>query len=144
MLKDDSHTGVVLMKTRVCFSTEVVESDKFLSLSLESQLCYFHMCSEARPSGKVVGASRVIRSYGFGEDELTELLDNDYLLNCDGSIFIRDTWTNNTYEKRLFEIAMNGCREYKDGRLLFSGEEGKSAYRLANVSQTLGEDLPTK
>lgn len=120
------------MKQRIVFSSDIVESDDFLSMSLEAQLCYFHICSEAKPSGKIVGARRIVKSFGFSEEVLQELLECGYLLDVDNTIFVTDTWVNNQYEKRLYDIAMSGCQEFQDGRLGFSGQAGKSRYVLAS------------
>lgn len=125
------------MKARVCFATEVVESDSFLSMSLTAQLCYFHLCSEARPSGLVVGASRIVRGYGFTMDEVDELLTMGFLLDVDGELFVRDTWVNNAFDGRLFERVMAGCEPYKSGRLAFAGEVGKSRYVIIDDQSTL-------
>lgn len=119
------------MKTRVCFATDVVESDDFLSLSLESQNAYFHLSASSKPNGEIVGVHRTLKSYGFGEDELQELLGGGYLLECNGKIFVRDCWINNSFEQRLFDIAMSRCEEYQSGRLVFEGAIGKSRYALA-------------
>ena len=126
------------MKQRTVFSTDVVESDNFLSMSLEAQLCYFHICSEAKPSGKIVGARRIVKSFGFSEDVLEELLECGYLLDADGSIFITNTWQNNSFEQRLFDAAMSKCEEYQEGKIAFAGQAGKSRYVLPNNRQSFG------
>lgn len=124
------------MKARTCFASEVVEADAFLGLDVEAQLLYFHICCESRPSGLIVGASRIVRGYGFTLDVLDELTKAGYLLNVDGQLFITHTWCNNSYDSRLFTNAMASCEPYQSGRLGFAGEVGKSRYVLIDEKST--------
>lgn len=128
------------MKARTCLSTDVVESDEFLSLSQEAQLCYVHLCSASKPSGRLTGTLRILRGYGYGETELQELVSAGYVLPVGGVYFIRDCWVNNKYDARLFKIAMDGCQEYQSGLIRFVGEDGKSAY-TTNVSRLLDYEV---
>lgn len=123
------------MKSRACFAAEVVQTDAFLSLSLEAQLLYLLMGHHQDVCGRIIGASRIVRGYGFDPESLQELMDSGYLISVDGLTVDRFTWTNNAYDARLKSRA-DSFDAFKAGRIGFEGEPFKSAYTLTDDEAT--------
>ena len=131
------------MKSRAMLSADVVETDAFLSLSLESQVAYVHLAFAADVTGRIRGASRVIRGYGLEQDTLIELLDFGYLLDVDGEIYDAYAWVNNKFDARLAK-QMDNCQPYQTGKLLFTGEACKSAYTtIGATTERRNSDVST-
>lgn len=118
------------MKARAQVAAEVVESDDFMGLTLESQLCYYRLLLHEDLAGKVLGIRRVLRGYGADVDgTLEELLDAGLLVCVDGAYFDRFTWVNNTYNARIAERLVS-YEELASSALDFEGEEFRSPYAL--------------
>lgn len=79
------------MSDRRMFSKRITNSGRFLKMPTSSQALYFHLGMEADDDG-VVEAFKVIRSTGFGEDDLRVLVAKGFIkvLNEDLVSFILD------------------------------------------------------
>lgn len=123
---------VAKVKSRTCFASSVCCADAFLDMSAEAQATYFYLCFNADATGQIIGLRRLVRGLGYGEEPTRELFEAGYLLDVDGEAYVRHTWTNNKYDARVFQ-SMGACQPYAEGRLVFEGEEGKSAYEIAET-----------
>lgn len=118
------------MKARAQVAAEVVESDEFMGLSLESQLCYYRLLLHEDIAGKVLGIRRVLRGYGADVDgTLEELLEAGFLVCVEGAFFDRHCWVHNTYNQRIADRLVN-YEELASGDLEFEGEAFRSPYAL--------------
>ena len=108
------------MKTRSMVCADVAQSDSFLGMSLEAQLLYFLILFHADVAGRIYGASRVCRGYGFDNDSLQELYDNGYLLDVDGLTVDAHCWRNNKLDGRL-KSRMDSWEAFASGRISFEG-----------------------
>ena len=111
---------------RAMFSPDVVGTDGFLDLPMESQLLYFRLGFEGA-YGKVQGVKRIARGYGCGADALEPLYDAGYLFDHGGACWIRHYWVNNTFKRPNHNYAMS-MPEIVSGEIGFEGEPFKSAF----------------
>lgn len=127
------------MKARSMVCADVAMSDGFLSMTLEAQLLYFLLLFDADVCGRIYGADRICRGYGFDTDALEELYANGYLLRVDGLTVDRHCWRNNTLDGRL-KGRMDSFEAFASGRIGFEGEPFKSSYRLNDNDVTATEE----
>lgn len=113
------------------FSADVVQTDKFISMSDQAQLLYYKCCCDAGSLGQVV-ARRVCVGDGHPLEALDELYENGYLIDVDGMTFIRHMWVNNSYNKRICKLW--NVSAYRNGLLGFEGEYCRSPYVLLDGS----------
>ena len=123
------------MKARSMTAADVVESDAFLALSIEAQLLYLHLLHNGDAVGRIYGAKRVCRGYGFADDALDELYASGYLLDVDGLTLDAWNWVNNKYDGRL-RTRLDSLEPYTSGRISFAGEPFKSRYVLNDAQAT--------
>lgn len=118
-------------RSRFMLASSVVLSDAYLSMSAEAQALNVILNAEADVTGRIIGIQRIVRGSGMGADALAELYANGYLLRVgNGDTYIAHMWQHNKYDRRLWE-RMGDCEPYTSGELVFVGDEGKSAYALA-------------
>lgn len=117
------------MRSRCMLSADVVESEDFLALTLEAQTLYLHIVMESELTGRVRGAKRFARSYGFGSDVLAELADAGFIIEVGGQWYDRYAWVNAKFSSRL-AARFENFEEVKNGMLPFEGEVCRSAYAL--------------
>ena len=118
-------------RSRFMLASSVVLSDAYLAMSAEAQALNVILNAEADVTGRIIGVQRIMRGSGLGADALAELYANGYLLKVsNGDTYIAHMWQHNKFDKRLWE-RMGDCEPYTSGELVFVGDEGKSAYALA-------------
>ncbi len=114
------------MADRRMFHRLVVESDKFLDLSIGAQASYFHLGMQADDDGFVNGPRLITRQLRRPYKDLQALIDAGFLLDFDG-IVVLTHWRMANYWKtdrlqlpRHTEIAkklyINNLREYTTKR----------------------------
>ena len=120
-----------MARSRFMLSSSVVLSDTFLTMSPEAQALNTVLNAEADVTGRILGIQRIVRGSGLGADALAELYANGYLLKVgNGDTYIVHAWVHNKFDKRMWE-RMADCEPYTSGGLVFVGDEGRSAYCLA-------------
>ena len=120
-------------RSRFMLSSSVILSDAYLAMSAEAQALNVILNAEADVTGRIIGIRRIVRGSGLGTDALAELYREGYLLKVgNGDTYIAHMWQHNKYDKRLWE-RMRDCEPYTSGELVFVGDEGKSAYALAEL-----------
>ena len=118
-------------RSRFMLASSVVLSDAYLAMSAEAQALNVILNAEADVTGRIIGVQRIMRGSGLGADALAELYANGYLLKVsNGDTYVAHMWQHNKFDKRLWE-RMGDCEPYTSGELVFVGDEGKSAYALA-------------
>lgn len=129
-----------MARSRFMLSSSVVLSDTFLTMSPEAQALNTVLNAEADVTGRILGIQRIVRGSGLGADALAELYANGYLLKVgNGDTYIVHAWVHNKFDKRMWE-RMADCEPYTSGELVFVGDEGRSAYCLAQgVDESSGE-----
>lgn len=76
------------MADRRMFHRLVVESDKFLDLSVGAQALYFHLGMQADDDGFVAGPRLVARQLRRPYKDLQALIDSGFLLDFDGIVVL--------------------------------------------------------
>lgn len=93
------------MARRRMFSKDIVRSDTFLSMSLESCLLYFQLGMEADDRGYINNMNTVIKITGASNNALKELMTNKFILKRGETLYLIKGWcVNNTIQpSRLVE-----------------------------------------
>lgn len=123
------------MKKQAMFASRVVSTEEFIEMSHDAQALYFHLLADTQTDGELVNALMVVRAKGFDRDNLEELFEHNYLLRCDGRVYVTHHWMNNRYTAKAWQ-SMDSCQPYLDGLLVFEGDEAKSAYCLGDTQVT--------
>ena len=118
------------MKSRAMLAASVANSDRFLGLSLESQMLYVWLLFEADITGRILGIHRIIRGLEFDEACLDELRGAGFLILVDGEWFDRYAWVNNKFATRVAQRATED-EAIASGLLAFEGAEFRSPYARA-------------
>lgn len=111
------------MATRRMISKEIIDTDRFMSLSYEAQALYIQMIINADDEGFVGKAKRIARALGVSENALEELKSEEYLIEFEtGVVVIRHWFTQNTIQKDRFKettytnekalLTQNDAKEY--------------------------------
>ena len=81
------------------FSTEIIHTDRFLSLSKSAQLLYFHLGLYADDDGFISSPRTTIRITGCNDDDFRELVLNGFVYPFpSGVVCIADWKINNTIQ----------------------------------------------
>lgn len=84
------------MAERRMFAKSIVETDKFMSMSLEAQILYFRIGLDAYDKGIVINAATLSRCIDDTTGPLEELIDNEYVYPLeDGTYQITHWYENN-------------------------------------------------
>lgn len=129
------------MKSRAMFASKVAMSDAYLGMTLESQLAYVLLRFEADVVGRILGARRILRGYGFADDVLDELAESGFLIQVGGEWFDRHTWRHDKFSTRVSQRAEND-EAISSGLLAFEGAPFKSSYR-ATPERRQGDAIAT-
>lgn len=127
-----------MAKSRSCHAASVCYNDEFLSMSDKAKLLYLLLGFEVNSIGEIVGARRIARGLGSGEDALQELAGCGFIIEAGGRVFDRHHFENNTLSNQGMKASAGNEFSKVAGLIEFEGEEFKSAYRLAN--HELGEN----
>ena len=111
------------MANRRMFARTVTESDKFIDLSKDAQLLWFHLGLIADDDGFLNGTRRVMRLCGIDESALSELVNAGFLLEFDSGVFlIRDWLINNqirgdryretTFKHEKSQVSLDESKRY--------------------------------
>lgn len=111
------------MANRRMFARTVTESDRFIDLSKDAQLLWFHLGLIADDDGFLNGTRRVMRLCGIDESALSELVNAGFLLEFDSGVFlIRDWLINNqlrgdryhetTFKHEKSQVSLDESKRY--------------------------------
>ena len=88
------------MAQRRMFSKNIVDADKFMDLTSESQVLYFHMNLKADDEGFVSSANKMVKMLGLGKEHLKELSDNDFIFIFKSGICLIRHWHIHNYIRK--------------------------------------------
>ncbi len=84
------------MANKRMFSTDIVDTDKFLEMPISTQGLYFHLGMRADDDGFVSSPKKIVKLVNCTEDDLNNLFSNDYVIPFDsGVVVISDWYINN-------------------------------------------------
>ena len=98
------------MAERRMFNARLLSSDRFLDLSAEAQVLYFHLGLHADDDGFLTRARAICRMIGVGADSLEELVSRDFLLVFEsGACVLRHWRQHNSIRKDRYTPTV--CRQ---------------------------------
>lgn len=111
------------MAKRRCISIDVYENERFLELSFMAQALYTQLMLRADDEGVVINARAVMRFCDAEEDNLSELVEAEFLIPV-GDVFVVKHWnvhnriqptkkTASLYQKELSLFEINDRKEYE-------------------------------
>ena len=80
------------MAERRMFNARLLSSDRFLDLSAEAQVLYFHLGLHADDDGFLTRARAICRMIGVGADSLEELVSRGFLLAFESGACVLRHW----------------------------------------------------
>lgn len=107
------------MADRRMFHRLVVESDKFLDLSVGAQALYFHLGMQADDDGFVNGPKLIARQLRRPAKDLQALIDAGFLLEFDGIVVLRHWRMANSLQNDRLHLP----RHTKIAKELFLNEQ---------------------
>lgn len=88
------------MANRRMIAKPIIESDKFLDLSLSAQALYFHFCIEADDDGFIINPNRLLKLIGAEKEDRQALRDNGFTIEFDSGVLVLTHWrVNNSIKK---------------------------------------------
>lgn len=133
------------------FSSEIVESEEFVTMPLSSQATYFHLGMHADDDG-FVQPKIIMRALGANDDDLKILLAKRFLLPFDNGVVVIKHWlihnmirsdrykvTRFQEEKNTLVIKQN--RAYTDKKDFGCQNDNQSATQVRLGKGRLGEDI---
>ena len=98
------------MAERRMFNARLLSSDRFLDLSAEAQVLYFHLGLHADDDGFLTRARAICRMIGVGADSLEELVSRGFLLAFEsGACVLRHWRQHNSIRKDRYTPTV--CRQ---------------------------------
>ena len=80
------------MAIRRMISLQVIDNDDFLDMSLSAQALYMHLVVRADDEGFVRSPKSLLRTVGCSNDDLTELIDNGFIIKFDSGVIVIRHW----------------------------------------------------
>ena len=102
------------MAKKRMFNVDIATTDKFYNLSMEAQALYFQLGLQADDDGFLDRTRSILMMLGIGKEVLTELVENDYLIDFGNGIYCVTHWrvNNNKIRASLYTPTMYQ-KEYK-------------------------------
>ncbi len=111
------------MAKRRCFSIDIFESDRYLSLSKQAQVLYFYLVLHADDEGVVSNPNYLVRLLRHTSDKLTELETKEFIIKIDDIYVIRHWHIHNkiapskrtpsVYQKQLAKLCLTSENIYE-------------------------------
>lgn len=123
------------MARKRMLSTELISSDRFLELSKDAQLLYFHMSTQADDDGFVASVRRISLYCGVGSDAIEALEKGGFVIRFPSGVAVIVHWrvNNNIRKDRSVETV------YRQELARLTVEDGRYILREDPVT-TANED----
>lgn len=122
------------MAERRMLAKTIIDSDAFLSLSVDARLLYFSIGVHARDKGLVNNIRTIARAHGVKESAITELADAGYIYQTGDSEYTITHWYENNgigeTAKKRNNYAYRQWREEVLKRALYECEKCGSVENL--------------
>ena len=124
------------MAEKRMFANSVIDSDRFLEMTISSQALYFHLGMKADDDGFVSSPKKIARVLRCSDDDLKMLVAKNYIIPFDSGVVVITDWNiNNTLraDRRKKTICTNEqalLAQDKSGRYFLGNK------RLAGECQT--------
>jgi len=127
------------MAQKRMFDKAIIDTDRFMDLSMSAKALYFLLGMEADDEG-FVSYKKVMRIHGGNEDDIKILVAKNFLLIFESGVVVITDWNSNNYldkarlkpteyqkEKGLLELTDNKKYVFNNG--LTRGEESRVEHR---------------
>ena len=135
------------MAQKRMFDRAIIDTDRFMDLSMSSKALYFLLGMEADDEG-FVSYKKVMRIHGGNEDDLKVLLAKNYLIPFPSGVVVITDWNTNNYldknrlkkteyqrEKSQLLLTSNG--KYEFNKRLTSGQPEECRGEERSVEQSI-------
>ena len=96
------------MSKRRMFSSDIINSDTFIEMSLASQALYFHLAMTADDDGFINSATRTIRAVCGSPEHIEELIKTGFLIRFESGILLIRHWNiHNQIKKDRYTPTMH-------------------------------------
>lgn len=129
------------MAKKRMFSNDIVDTDRFLTLSNEAKILYFYFGMKADDDGFISNAVMLLRVLAMDKKYLDELIDNDYLIDFENGIYVITDWLENNYLNKTKVKATLNTEELKKLEIIENRYVIKQNTRLADSSNKVGRSL---
>ena len=85
------------MAIRRMFSLQVVDTDKFIEMSISARLLYYELGMRADDDGFIASPKKIIRAVGCSEDDIRLLISKGFIIPKESGIVIIRHWKLNNY-----------------------------------------------
>lgn len=85
------------MAKKRMFSLDVVNTDRFLDMSISARLLYFDLGMRADDEGFVGSPNMIIRSTGNTHESMSELIEQGYVIPFQSGVIVIPHWKMNNY-----------------------------------------------
>ncbi|MBQ8795977.1 MAG: hypothetical protein IJZ54_06100 [Clostridia bacterium] len=110
------------MAKRRCFSIDLLESDKYLDLSLEAKALYVHLNLKSDDEGVIINPVSALRFLNTDRKFLDELIEKGFVLYFDGLYIVAHWHLHNQispskrnpslYQNKLKKLIINDEKMY--------------------------------
>ena len=126
------------MAKKRMFNVDIATTDKFYNLSMEAQALYFQLGLQADDDGFLDRTRSILMMLGIGKEVLTELVENDYLIDFGNGIYCITHWriNNNKIRASLYTPTMY----QKEYNMLI--DESNRPYELKPLGDASDDEAP--
>ena len=130
------------MASRRMFSLDVVDTDKFLDMSVSAQALYFHLGMRADDDGFVSSPKKIAKSSNCGLDDLKLLAAKGFVIPFESGVVVVSHWKENNYVRA---DRYKPTRYVKEAEMLeeIDGEYHLKSYCLPSDNQVATNCLPS-
>lgn len=142
------------MAKKRMFDKAIIDTDRFMDLSMSSKALYFLLGMEADDEG-FVSYKKVMRVHGGNEDDIKVLVAKKFVIAFDSGVVVITDWNKNNYldknrvssteyqkEKKMLILTDKG--EYEFNRCSTSIEESSRVEKRRVIPAPAPEDLKSK
>lgn len=124
------------------FSLDVVDTDKFLDMSVSAQALYFHLGMRADDDGFVSSPKKIAKSSNCGLDDLKLLAAKGFVIPFESGVVVVSHWKENNYVRA---DRYKPTRYVKEAEMLeeIDGEYHLKSYCLPSDNQVATNCLPS-
>lgn len=95
------------MAQKRMFSIDVVDTDKFLDMSVTAQALYFHLGMHGDDDGFVSSPKKIARSAGCNDDDLRLLASKGFIIPFESGVIVITDWKrNNTLKNDRYKATI--------------------------------------
>lgn len=112
------------------FDKAIIDTDKFMDLSMSSKALYFLLGMEADDEG-FVSYKKVMRVHGGNEDDIKVLLAKEFIISFQSGVVVITDWNSNNY---LNSNRIRPTEYQKEKKQLILTRHGKYVFNNGSTS----------